>query len=89
MDGAGEVLENAPDPISEVKVEQVEIMNFGDGVDMMVFQSHGEEGGFEDAAEYAGVRMGLKGTTSEDEAKGGVRIRDCIGIVEYFEYERK
>ena len=29
------------------------------------------------------LEMGLKGITSEDEAKGGVRIRDCIGIVEY------
>ena len=29
------------------------------------------------------LEMGLKGTTSEDEAKGGARIWDCIGIVEY------
>ena len=29
------------------------------------------------------LEMGLKGITSEDEAKGGVRIWDCIGIVEY------
>ena len=60
MDGAGKVLEDAPDPISEVEVERVEIMNFGDGVYMMVFQSHGEERGFEDAAEYAGVRNGIE-----------------------------
>ena len=25
--------------------------------------------------------MGLKGITSEDEAKGGARIWDCIGMV--------
>ena len=31
------------------------------------------------------LEMGLKGTTSKDEAKGGARMRDCIGIVEYFE----
>ena len=37
VDGAGKVLEDAPDPISEVEVERVEIMNFGDGVYMMVF----------------------------------------------------
>ena len=60
MNGVGEVLEDAPDPISEVKVERVEIMNFGDGMYMMVFQSHGEERGFEDAAEYAGFRDGVK-----------------------------
>ena len=60
MDGAGKVLEDAPDPISEVKVERVEIMNFGDGVYMMAFQSHGEERGFEDAAEYTGVRSWIK-----------------------------
>ena len=29
------------------------------------------------------LEMGLKGITSEDEAKGGARIWDCIGIVEY------
>ena len=29
------------------------------------------------------LEMGLKGTTSEDEAKGGARICDCVGIVEY------
>ena len=29
------------------------------------------------------LEMGLKGTTSEDEVKGGARIQDCIGIVEY------
>ena len=40
-----------PDPISEVKVEGVEIINFRDGVHMMVFQRHGEERGFEDAVE--------------------------------------
>ena len=56
MDGAGKVLEDVPDPISEVEVEQVEIMNFGDGMYMMAFQSHGEERGFEDAVEYAGVK---------------------------------
>ena len=33
MDGAGKVLEDAPDPIGEVEVERVEIMNFGDGKD--------------------------------------------------------
>ena len=60
MDGAGKVLEDAPDPISEVKVERVEIMNFGDGEYMMVFQRHGEERGFEDAVEYAGVRDGVE-----------------------------
>ena len=37
MDGAGKVLEDAPDPISKVEVERVEIMNFGDGVYMMAF----------------------------------------------------
>ena len=35
------------------------------------------------------LEVKLKGTTSKDEAKGGVRIRDCIGIVEYFGSERK
>jgi hypothetical protein len=37
VDGAGKVLEDMPDPVSKVKVEQVEIMNFGDGMDMMAF----------------------------------------------------
>ena len=35
------------------------------------------------------LEMGLKGSTSKDEAKGGARIQDCIGIVEYFECEKK
>ena len=60
MSGAGKVLEDAPDPISEVEVERVEVMNFGDGVYMMVFQGHGEEGGFEDAVKYTGVRDGIE-----------------------------
>ena len=60
MDGAGKVLEDAPDPISEVEVEQVEIMNFGDGMYMMAFQSHSEERGFEDGTKYAGVRNGIE-----------------------------
>ena len=60
MDGAGKVLEDAADPIGKVEVEQVEIMNFGDGVYMMAFQSHGEERGFEDATEYTGVRNGIE-----------------------------
>ena len=59
MNGAGKVLEDAPDPVSEVEVERVEVMNSGDGM-YMVFQGHGEEGGFEDAAKYAGVRDGIK-----------------------------
>jgi hypothetical protein len=29
----------------------------------------------------------LKGITSEEEEKGGVRIQDCIGMVEYNECE--
>ena len=37
VDGAGKVLEDAPDPIGEVEVERVEIMNFGDGAYMMAF----------------------------------------------------
>ena len=45
---------------SDLEVERVEIMNFGDGVYMMAFQSHGEERGFEDAVEYAGVRNGIE-----------------------------
>ena len=60
MNGAGKVLEDAPDPISEVEVERVEIMNFGDGVYMMAFQSHVEERGFEDAAKYTGVGDGIE-----------------------------
>ena len=60
VDGAGKVLEDAPDPISEVEVERVEIRNFGDDMYMMAFQSHGEERGFEDAVEYAGVRDGVE-----------------------------
>ena len=32
-----EVLENAPDSISEVEVERVEVMNFGAGVYVMAF----------------------------------------------------
>ena len=60
MNGAGKVLEDAPDPISEVEVERVKVMNFGDGVYMMAFQSHSEAGGFEDAAKYTGVRDGIK-----------------------------
>ena len=60
MNGAGKVLEDAPDPIGEVEVERVEVMNFGDGVYMITFQSHSEEGGFEDAVEYAGVRNGIE-----------------------------
>ena len=34
------------------------------------------------------LEMGLKGTTSKDEAKGGARMQDCIGIVECFECKR-
>ena len=37
VNGAGEVLENAPDSIGEVEVERVEVMNFGDGVYVMAF----------------------------------------------------
>ena len=60
MDRVGKVLEDVPDPVSEVEVERVEIINFRDGVYMMAFQHHGEERGFEDAAEYAGVRNGIE-----------------------------
>ena len=37
MDGVRKILEDAPDPVSGVKVERVEIMNFGDGMIMMEF----------------------------------------------------
>ena len=37
MDGAKKVLEDAPDPVSKVEVEQMEIINFRDRMDMMVF----------------------------------------------------
>ena len=30
------------------------------------------------------LEMGLKGITSEEEEKGGVRIPDCIGMVEIY-----
>ena len=33
------------------------------------------------------LEMGLKGITSEDKEKGGAKIQDCIGMVEYFECE--
>jgi hypothetical protein len=32
VDGAGKILEDVPDPIGEVEVERVEIINFGDGM---------------------------------------------------------
>ena len=60
MDGAGKVLEDVPDPVSEVKVERVEVMNFGDGMYMVAFQHHGEESGFKDAEKYAGVENGIE-----------------------------
>ena len=37
MDGVRKVLDHVPDPVSKVEVEQVEIMNFGDGMNMMAF----------------------------------------------------
>jgi hypothetical protein len=37
MDGAGKVLEDVPDPVSEVKVKQMEIMDLGDRMDVMPF----------------------------------------------------
>ena len=40
MDRAGEVLENAPDTVSEVEVKGIEIINFQDGIDVMLFESH-------------------------------------------------
>ena len=80
MDGVRGVLEDTPDPVSEVKVKRMEVMNFGDGVYMMAFQCHGEERRFEDVAKYAGVRNGIE---RYYEVKGGARIQDCIGIVEY------
>ena len=55
MDGAGKVFEDMPDSVDEVEVEQMGIMNFGDRMDMMAFQHHGKERGFEDAVENAGV----------------------------------
>ena len=35
------------------------------------------------------LEIGLKGTTSKDVAMGGASIQDCIGMVEFFECERK
>ena len=37
MNGAGKVFEDVPDPISEVEVKRVEIMNLGDGMDIVAF----------------------------------------------------
>ena len=37
MDGVGKVFEDVPGPVSKVEVERVEIINLGDGMDMMVF----------------------------------------------------
>ena len=60
VDGVGKVLEDVPDPIGKVEVKRVEIMNFGDGVYTMAFQSHSEKKGFEYGAKYAGVRNGIE-----------------------------
>ena len=54
------VYKDVPDPIGKVEVEWMEIMNFGDGVYMMAFESHGKEGGFKDGTKYAGVRNGIE-----------------------------
>jgi hypothetical protein len=37
VDGVGKVLEDVPDPISKVTVKRMEIMNFGDRMDVMAF----------------------------------------------------
>ena len=37
MDGGRKVLEDVPDPASEVEVERVEVMNFRHGMNMMAF----------------------------------------------------
>ena len=37
MDRMGEILENVPDSVCEVKVKQVKIMDFRDGMDVVPF----------------------------------------------------
>ena len=43
MDSAREVFENAPNTASEVEIEGIKIVDFRDSVNMVTFESHGEE----------------------------------------------
>ena len=60
MDEAGKALEDTPDLVSKVKVKQIKIMDFGDGMDVMSFECDGEEGGFEDAVEHTDIGYRIK-----------------------------
>ena len=55
MNGTGEVFQEVPDSHSEVEVEQVEVVNFGQVVDVVALESHSEVRGFKDVGKNVGI----------------------------------
>ena len=48
MNGSGKVLQQTPNSHSEVEIEQVNIVEFGNVMDMMTLEPHSEKQGFKD-----------------------------------------
>jgi hypothetical protein len=56
-----EIFENMPDTTSEVKIKDIAVIDFGNGVNMVTLESHHEEQHLKDAGKYSRIIYSVKG----------------------------
>src|SRR6202050_5121933 len=87
MNGAGKVFQEVPDSHSEVEIERVEVVNFGQVVDVVVLESHSEIQGFKDVGKDVGIvgriiRDNISGNRSQEDSEMRLGRHNETGVIE-------
>ena len=87
MNGAGKVFQEVPDSHSEVEIERVEVVNFGQVVDVVVLESHSKIRGFKDVGKDVGIvgriiRDNIGGSRSREDSETRLGRHNKTGVIE-------
>jgi len=87
MNGAGKVFQEVPDSHSEVEIERVEVVNFGQVVDVVALESHSKIRGFKDVGKDVGIvgriiRDNIGGSRSREDSETRLGRHNKTGVIE-------
>src|ERR1700677_4388320 len=87
VNGTGEVFQEVPNSHSKVEVERVEVVNFGQVVDVVALESHSEVRGFKDVGKDVGIvyriiRDTMLGNSSREDSETTLDRHNEAGVIE-------
>jgi hypothetical protein len=60
MNTSRQIFQNMPNPAGQVEIQGINVMNFGDSMEMVTLKTHGKEWSLKDGSSHVGIKMGIK-----------------------------